>query len=67
MVFSDGVTETANEQDELYGEERLEEFLVKHRDLSAEDLRERLLEALADFRRCRPPFDDTTFVIVKRL
>src|SRR5262249_39829178 len=49
VCFTDGVTEAANDTGELFGEERLLRLLVEHRRLSASELRETILGAVADF------------------
>jgi phosphoserine phosphatase RsbU/P len=48
LVYSDGLVEAANAQDEAFGEARLDEFIATHQDLPAEKFAERLLnEVLA--------------------
>jgi len=49
LYFTDGVTEAANDDGELFGEERLLRLLVEHRRQSASELRETILGAVADF------------------
>jgi phosphoserine phosphatase RsbU/P len=49
LCFTDGITEAANEADELFGEERLLQLLVEHRRQSASELSETILAAVADF------------------
>jgi sigma-B regulation protein RsbU (phosphoserine phosphatase) len=48
LVYSDGMIEAANSQDEAFGEVRLAEFITTYQDLPAEEFAERLLnEVLA--------------------
>jgi sigma-B regulation protein RsbU (phosphoserine phosphatase) len=48
LVYSDGMVEAANSQDEAFGEARLAEFITTYQDLPAEEFAERLLnEVLA--------------------
>jgi sigma-B regulation protein RsbU (phosphoserine phosphatase) len=49
LCFTDGITEAANGAGELFGEERLLQLLVEHRKQSASELRETILNAVADF------------------
>src|SRR5215475_9245463 len=56
LFFTDGVTEAANEAGDIFGEERLLQLLVEHRKQSASELRETILNAVADF--CGGSFQD---------
>ncbi|HKQ74244.1 MAG TPA: SpoIIE family protein phosphatase [Blastocatellia bacterium] len=49
LFFTDGITEAANNAGELFGEERLLRLLVEHRGRNASELRETILNAVADF------------------
>jgi len=49
LCFTDGITEATNEAGELFGEERLLRLLVEYRKQSASELRETILNAVADF------------------
>lgn len=49
ILFTDGVTEAANQAGELFGEERLLRLLVEHRARNASELRELILNAVAEF------------------
>jgi len=66
LLFTDGITEAFSLSDEEYGEERLETFLKKGRELT----RDKFIQALiADVLRfCGParPGDDMTLVVVDR-
>ena len=66
VIFSDGVTDMVNENDEPFGEERLRSLLEQIRDLKAVDMIAALHKALSDFAGKMPPFDDITLVVVKR-
>jgi sigma-B regulation protein RsbU (phosphoserine phosphatase) len=66
MLFSDGVTEATNPSGELFSEERFEQWLLEHNKLSAEEMKDALLEALRDYADGSPQSDDITFIIVKR-
>ena len=66
MLFSDGVTEATNPSDELFSEERFEQWLLDHNQLSAEEMKDALLKTLRDYADGSPQSDDITFIIVKR-
>lgn len=60
-LFTDGITETRNSKNELYGEERLLNIIKKHPDNTAEKIE----QDLNDFRGNYPIQDDLTFVLLK--
>jgi sigma-B regulation protein RsbU (phosphoserine phosphatase) len=66
MLFSDGVTEATNPSGELFSEERFEQWLLDHNQLSAEEMKDALLKTLRDYADGSPQSDDITFIIVKR-
>ena len=66
MLFSDGVTEATNPSGELFSEERFEQWLLDHNQLSAEEMKDALLKTLRDYANGSPQSDDITFIIVKR-
>jgi phosphoserine phosphatase RsbU/P len=49
LLFTDGVTELRTSTADEFGEERLVELLIKNKELDAESLRDRIVEAVADF------------------
>ena len=49
VLFTDGITEIANADDEEFGEERLMELLRTHRALDAEAMQKRVMAAIAEF------------------
>ena len=66
MLFSDGVTEATNPSGELFSEERFEQWLLDHNQLSAEEMKKALLETLQDYADGSLQSDDITFIILKR-
>lgn len=66
VLYTDGVTEAINGQEEQFGEERLQETLCLHHGRPLADLRRALLERLEEFTEGQPPFDDITLVLVRR-
>ena len=49
LLFTDGVTELRNSENEEFGEERLIELLVENQKLDAESLRDRIVRAVVGF------------------
>ncbi|HET7745886.1 MAG TPA: PP2C family protein-serine/threonine phosphatase, partial [Vicinamibacteria bacterium] len=66
VVFSDGVTETWNPQDEEFGEDKLLEAMHRGRDMDADALHASILLALENFAAGRKPADDRTMIVIKR-
>jgi serine phosphatase RsbU (regulator of sigma subunit) len=65
-LYTDGVTESFNEAQEEFGEDRLIEALRRHRGLSAQDLAAAVVDEVARFSGTEQ-FDDITLIIAKRL
>jgi len=66
VLFSDGVSESTNEQGEEFGVARLVDVVRRHRELRAASLRDRIEEALSLFVGKARPADDITLLILKR-
>lgn len=67
ILFSDGLTEAANSNQELYGEERLQNIVEKGMFSSASELKDLLLDDLKEFQKDSQQTDDITIVIVRFL
>ncbi|MCK4657402.1 MAG: SpoIIE family protein phosphatase [candidate division Zixibacteria bacterium] len=67
LMFTDGATECVNTNDEMYGRERLGEFLMSHGDASPEEFIRRLEVELDSFTlgAGESQFDDITAVLVE--
>jgi len=65
VLYTDGVTEAENTEDEMFGEERLEQLLMEHRHASAREIEEQVYSSIKDFAAGAPQTDDLTMVIVK--
>ena len=63
--FSDGVTEAVNSSGELFGDERLLELVRTSVSLTAEKIKDRVLEELLAFTSGLPQGDDVTVVALK--
>ena len=64
LFYTDGLTEAMDQDQGLFGIERLEQILTEHRRVPEAELRERLLEALREHRHGAPLSDDLTFIVV---
>jgi sigma-B regulation protein RsbU (phosphoserine phosphatase) len=65
LIFSDGISEAGSEAGEEYGEERLINFALEHRALSAEKLRNAIFQEIDRWSGTLERGDDQTLVIVK--
>lgn len=66
VMFTDGVTETFNENSEEYGESKLKDILKNEYDSSSELLKD-IVDETIYFRADAPQFDDITLLIAKFL
>src|SRR6266571_124879 len=66
VIYSDGITESVNERDEEFDEDRLIEVLKNNLNRSASGIRDRIDEALSRFVGTAAPVDDMTLMIIKR-
>ncbi len=64
-LFTDGISEAMNAQDDCFGEARLATLLEDHADLPADELRERVLRDVEAFAGGAPQHDDMTMIILK--
>ncbi|MCL6099480.1 MAG: SpoIIE family protein phosphatase, partial [Bacteroidetes bacterium] len=67
FFYSDGVTELMNENDELFGEERLGKSLLMNASKSCNDIEAGLMKDLSDFRGKTPQYDDVTTLLVRHI
>ncbi len=65
-IYSDGITESLNEEGEEFGESRVIGILRQNPDCSAARLRERIEDAVAGFAGHAASVDDKALVIIKR-
>jgi len=65
FLYTDGVTETRNTDDEEYGETRLINLLRRNRDRSAHEVIEAAINELNEFQATEPLQDDRTCLVLK--
>jgi serine phosphatase RsbU (regulator of sigma subunit) len=66
VVYSDGLTDAQNPQEEMFGEERLLRIIRQEAPSGSQALEERFLKAIEEFIRGLPQTDDITFVVVEK-
>jgi serine phosphatase RsbU (regulator of sigma subunit) len=67
ILYTDGITEAANPEEEEYGRDRLAEVCCGQRELSVDRLAEAIHTNVDEFVRGTPYHDDRTLVIMRRL
>lgn len=65
VMYTDGVTEAVNSDNEMFGEDRLEELVKQSVNLSAEQIKQRILDEVISFTRGLPQGDDITLIVLK--
>ena len=65
LMYTDGVIEAQNRDEEMFGEERLRGFLARHHRLSATELLKVLYAELVAFVGDVAQYDDLTLLVVK--
>ncbi|MBU2494699.1 MAG: serine/threonine-protein phosphatase [Bacteroidetes bacterium] len=67
LIYSDGITEAANDKFEFFEEQRLEKLLIDNIDLSPREIVYKILESVNTFSTDNSKYqDDKTLVVVKR-
>lgn len=66
VIYSDGITEAMNRDEEEFGEERLKTIIEKNRHAYAENLIEIIFDAVKAFSKNVSQSDDMTLVVIKR-
>jgi serine phosphatase RsbU (regulator of sigma subunit) len=66
ILYSDGITEAANERDEQYEFPRLSAALVKSHKMSAKEIRDYIIDDVYDFIGETKIYDDISLMVVKQ-
>jgi sigma-B regulation protein RsbU (phosphoserine phosphatase) len=66
VVYSDGLTEARNQQDEMFGEERLRKIIQEEAPSGSNALQQKFLQAIDEFTFGLPQTDDITFLVVEK-
>lgn len=64
ILYTDGVTEAQNKEQQLYGEERFKKYAEEHKDDPQQVFRDGLLKDLAAFQDGCDQFDDITMLLL---
>jgi serine phosphatase RsbU (regulator of sigma subunit) len=65
VLYTDGITEAMNGDGECFGDARLASLIGQHADLSADELRERILREIDSFTESALQQDDMTMVVLR--
>ena len=65
VLYSDGITEAEDANEELFGEERLEKIILENREKSAPYIKDCILNALSVHCSGTAQSDDITLVVAK--
>jgi len=65
IFYSDGIIETMDDKDELFGFERFEELIARNANLPPTELKQSILGELKEFARGTPQVDDIAIIIIK--
>jgi serine phosphatase RsbU (regulator of sigma subunit)/anti-sigma regulatory factor (Ser/Thr protein kinase)/putative methionine-R-sulfoxide reductase with GAF domain len=66
VLYTDGITEAIDTEDNEYGEDRLQACISKNSAQDARNLAEQINHEVGEFMGEEPPFDDATVVVIKR-
>ena len=67
IFFSDGIVDAVNEQEDMFGTERLMALVNSHQNDSAEEIVEAIYQDLSQFQGGVERFDDETVIVLKVL
>ena len=67
VVYSDGLPDAQNQQEEMFGEKRLLDLIRQEARWGSQALVQRLLKAIEEFTQGMPQTDDITFIVVEKL
>ena len=65
VLYTDGITESINAREEMYGEERLHSIIRTNSRLPAMEIMKKILESVQEFTGDMPQFDDITLMVIK--
>ncbi len=65
VLYTDGITEAENTAEEMFGEDRLREAIVRARMLPASGIVAAILESVQAFSGTAPQSDDITLIVIR--
>ena len=66
VVYSDGLTDAQNQQQEMFGEDRLLKIIQQEAPAGSHAFQQKFLQAIEEFTQGMPQSDDITFLIVEK-
>jgi sigma-B regulation protein RsbU (phosphoserine phosphatase) len=66
VVYTDGLTDAQNRQEEMFGEERLLKIIRQEAPSGSHAVERKFLQAIEEFTQGMPQTDDITFVVVEK-
>ena len=66
VVYSDGLTDAQNQQEEMFGEERLLKIIRQEAPSGSHALERKFLNSIEEFTQGTPQTDDITFVVIEK-
>ncbi|PLS68165.1 MAG: hypothetical protein CV045_09410 [Cyanobacteria bacterium M5B4] len=67
VLYTDGITEATNTNQECYGIDRLHQSIVNSYNRSAEEIRQNITDTLMEFIGTATIYDDITLVVIKQI
>jgi PAS domain S-box-containing protein len=65
VLYTDGVTEAADETGEMFGEEKLKAIIRENSGSSSSEILAKILASVESFGKGEPQFDDITLMVIK--
>jgi len=66
LLFTDGISETANESGEMFGEDRVAEYARNHQNVQLREFLDGLIAEVMDFSGTGKLSDDTTVIVLRK-
>ncbi|MBF0266351.1 MAG: SpoIIE family protein phosphatase [Gammaproteobacteria bacterium] len=66
VLYTDGISEAANENNELFGIDSLKKIIKNNYQLSAENIKTSIVQAVTDFIGSKSLYDDISLVVIKQ-
>ncbi|MFH0926326.1 MAG: SpoIIE family protein phosphatase [bacterium] len=67
ILYTDGIIELLNDQTEQFGFDRFKELIKRNSDLSARELKQKIMDELVSYLGNTEQHDDITLVVIKRI
>jgi sigma-B regulation protein RsbU (phosphoserine phosphatase) len=67
VIYTDGVTEAMNENNEEFGEDKLIELINIHQKKSSKEITDEIISNVKEHSANSPQFDDITLMVIKRV